>query len=291
MLCRATRVKGQTIATLLCANEQSGCRWLLSLSSILLDFESFFFSTKWLKSLECLFRNQFHISRECRRRRWHMSMKNVKMIIQPFQEASFLFLWWQSSESTLRRFSRWWWWFARRRMTRDRPFCSCDESQKPHGCCNYPSLTERIVLGWSTSSSYYTSNDAKPRKRLAKMETHLTRILLALWFASMRWRCLIHHIFGSPCYVMRATNFKLGKGARVHTHSPEEVFLFWRLLGGGRSLEGKNILLPTHWFVSYSKFWLTTWWLYQQHWGGSVGDDESAWRVWTWWSDEMFLGE
>lgn len=230
MRCRATRVKGQTIATLLCANEQSGCRVLLSLSSILLDFESFFFSTKWLKSLECLFRNQFHISRDCRRRRWHMSMKNVKMIIQLFQEASFLFLWWQS---TLRRFSRWWWCFAQRRMTRDRPFCSCAESQKLHGCCNHPSLIERIVLGWSTYSSYYTSNDAKPRKRLAKMETHLTRILLALWFASMRWRCLIHHIFGSPCYVMRATNFKLGKGARAHTHAPEEVFLFDVCWGGG----------------------------------------------------------
>jgi hypothetical protein len=183
-----------------------------------------------LKSLECLFRNQFHISRDCRRRRWHMSMKNVKMIIQPFQEASFLFLWWQS---TLRRFSRWWWCFAQRRMTRDRPFCSCAESQKLHGCCNHPSLIERIVLGWSTYSSYYTSNDAKPRKRLAKMETHLTRILLALWFASMRWRCLIHHIFGSPCYVMRATNFKLGKGARAHTHAPEEVFLFDVCWGGG----------------------------------------------------------
>ncbi len=104
----------------------------------------------------------------------------------------------------------------------------------PHGCCNHPSLTERIVLGWSTSSSYYTSNDAKPRKRLAKMETHLTRILLALWFASMRWRCLIHHIFGSPCYVMRATNFKLGKGARAHIHAPEEVFLF-DVVGGAQS--------------------------------------------------------
>lgn len=47
--------------------------------------------------------------------------------------------------------------------------------------------------------------------------------------------------------MMRATNFKLGKGARAHTHAPEEVFWFDVVGGRGLSLEGKNnILLPTH---------------------------------------------
>jgi hypothetical protein len=38
-----------------------------------------------------------------------------------------------------------------------------------------------------------------------------------------------------------------------------------------QNLENEHFLFPTHWFVSYSKFWLTTGWLYQQELGVSVG--------------------
>ncbi len=271
MWCRVTRAKGKR------SRRSCGKRtkWLQRALSLCLTLGVVL--TKWLKSLECLFRNEFHISRDCRRRRWQL---NEKWLSSHFKKpASFFF------DDNLRALYRWWWCFAKRRMTWDRPSCSCAESQKPRGRCNHPSLTERVVPGWSTSS-YTTSNDAKPRQTIGKDGDSFDTDSPSLIHIDEMALTNLSHLRGGPCYLKRATNFKLRK-ARARARVRRKKNFVWRCWG--RSLKGKDILLPTHWFVSYSKFWLTTWWLY--HWGGSVGDDESVWRVSTWWSDEIFHGE